>query len=154
MLAANVGFIRFDYTAVRSHEARRSIGHRQANTVPHEPRSLQGHSEHAPKLIGANTFLAGRYEEDRLQPKVQRNVAVLENGLYANGKGLAAVIALEHAKAGALAVQPANALVATPVLADRAVRPDTGFHECKGRRLVVEVKCRNNRRHDVLPKFG
>jgi hypothetical protein len=103
------------------------------------------------ELIGANALLAGRYEEDRLQPQVKGDMAILEDGPHAHGKGLTAVIAFEDTEPSALAVQPPNAFYAPTVRAGGASRPNAGFHECKGSGFVVEMKGGNNRgSHDNL----
>src|SRR5580658_4164501 len=104
-LTAPIGLVSLNGLAARAHQPGTLTSHRQANTVPHKPRTLEGYPKGPVKLIGADTLLAGRYEEDCLQPEVQRDMAVLEDGADLHGKGLAAGVALPNAKAGALALK-------------------------------------------------
>jgi hypothetical protein len=119
--------------------------------MAHEPRALYGHSKDAPELVSANALLAGSYQGNRLKPDVQRNVGILENGPYAHGKGLAAVVALHDAHAGAFARKPPNALYAATVRAGRASGPNAGFYERESRGFVVKVKGGIIRGHDQTP---
>ena len=87
------------------------------NPVPDEPCGLHAVPEHPLELAGADAFLGRAHEEDRLEPQVHRDVAVLEYGPDVHGELLAAVIALAQARAGGLASEPPNApvvLIAAP----------------------------------------
>lgn len=67
-------------------------------------------------------------------------MAGLEYGADLHGEQLAAVIALVHAYADALALHLAILLDPTTLRTDWARRPDTRFYERIRRFLVVEVR--------------
>lgn len=52
------------------------------------------------QLIRADALLAGRHEENGLQPQVQRNVRGFKDGADLDGEGLAAGVALANADPG------------------------------------------------------
>lgn len=79
-----------------------------------------------------------------MEPYAHRDMAGLEDGSDLYGKWLAAVLALVHADAGALALHLAILLDATTVRANRTTRPDTGFRESIGGYAVMEVRGRKD----------
>ena len=91
------------------------------------------------KLVAAHALFAAGDKENRLEPHVQLDMAGLENGADSHAERLAAVAALVNACASALALH----LVAVPdnpaLGADRALRPELGFHELVGGCFIVEV---------------
>ena len=89
------------------------------------------------KLVGADALLAGRHQIHRLQPQTQRDVGHLEHRAHRHGEGLAALVALLDANAGALA-DLANPINAAALRANRAIRPDAGLYVSVGRFFVVE----------------
>lgn len=136
---ADEGFIYF-HRAAAAPEHFKTIGfHGFADTMSHEPSSLEGHAQSPVELVGADTLLAGRNQEDGLQPEAQGDMAGLENGPDLDGKGLAAVVALIGAYAGALAAHLADTLKAAAMRAYRAIRPDASLYILVGRFFVVEL---------------
>ena len=70
-----------------------------------------------------------------------------ENGLHAHGEGLAALVALDEALAGGLALHPAQALLVgvAAMRANRAMRPKTALDISEGGVFVLEVRGVENR---------
>lgn len=68
-----------------------------------KPRSLESAAQGAVKLVARNALLAGRHQEDCLEPKAHGDVAGLEDGPNLHGEGLAALVALVSADPGGLA---------------------------------------------------
>jgi hypothetical protein len=66
-------------------------------------------------------------------------MARFENGADGYAEGLAALVALVNADAGALAAHLADAVKAAAVRADRAIRPYPSFQIGICRLFVVEV---------------
>ena len=152
--ARELGFIAFDNLARATKRARiRRRRHRFAYPMAKEPRGFHAAIERPLNLAGADTFLAGRNELDGLQPKPQREMAVLEDRADPHREGLTAGVALAQAGARGLAVQPAD-LVARGLAmrADRAVRPKLLFDVLKSRFFVVEPQIGKDRfRHGLSP---
>lgn len=122
-----------------------------ANAMAHKPRGLESHAEGAVKLVRTDALLAGRDQENRLQPEAQRDVAGLENGADLNGERLAALVALVSADPGALTFHLADANAAGAVRADRAGRPDARFNEGISGFFVMELRGGKDRgSHDVF----
>jgi hypothetical protein len=96
------------------------------------------------QLVAANALLARRDQEDRLQPDIHRDVTRFEDRSNLHRERLAAVVALVRTNPGGLAGHLPVALDATTVRADRAARPDAGFHEGIRSLFVVEVGRREN----------
>lgn len=149
-IIADKGFVHFNGAATFTEHLQPVRLHGLADTVTHEPSSFEGHAKGTMQLVGANALLAGRNQEDGLQPKAQRDMAGLEDGPYLDGKGLTAVIALVGSYTGALATHLADALKTAAVWADRAVRPYASLYEFVGRFFVVELGFRKNG-HDCSP---
>src|SRR5262249_28948338 len=86
--AADVGLVGLDdpLRAFATENDVGSVAHRLANPVPHEPRSLQGDPESAVELVRTDALLAGGHKVDRLEPQVQLDVAVFEDGPDTHGK--------------------------------------------------------------------
>lgn len=105
----------------------------------HEPSGFERDAKDAPKLIGADTFFRRRHERNRLEPLVYRDMARLKNGPNLHGKGLAALVALVGANAGALAFELADTINSAAMRADRTIRPNAGFNPLISRLLVMEM---------------
>ena len=73
-LAADIGFIDFDYCIGTAAEWTRGLVHGFADAVAHEPSGLVGDAEHTVDLMGAHAFLAGRQHVGREQPLVERHL--------------------------------------------------------------------------------
>ena len=106
----------------------------------HEPSGFQGHAQGPVQLVRANALLAGAHQVDSLKPKVQLDMACLEDGPDLDGKGLAAGVALVSANAGALALHGAGAIYNTAVRAYTAMRPNARLYELVGRVFVMEMR--------------
>src|SRR5258705_10514720 len=94
-----------------------------------EPRGFESAAKGAVKLVAANALLAGRHQEDRLQPMAHGDVAGFEDGANLHGEGLAALVALVSANAGALAAHLGNALHAAAMRAYAPIRPEPSFNQ-------------------------
>ena len=138
-VVADEGFIDFDSAAIGTERSELAIAHRFTNSMAHEPSRFKGDSKSAVQLIRADTFFAGRDQEDRLQPEPHRDVTRLKNGANFDGKRLAAVIALVHANAGAFASKFLVAFNTAAMWAYSATRPNTGFYEDVSGLLIVEL---------------
>lgn len=138
-VAADKGFVYFYGATIATKGRKATVAHGFSNTVRHEPRALEGNAQGAMQLVCADTLLAGRDQEDGLQPKAHRNMATLENGPNLHGKRLAALIALVCAYTGTLAAHLADALYTTAMRAYRALRPKAGFYELVSRFFIVKV---------------
>src|SRR5579885_149466 len=150
-VVADEGFVHFDEAAAKA-EHRATGAHGFAHAMAHEPRGFQGDAQGAVKLIRANALLAGRDEEDRLQPQAQRDMAGLKDGADLDGKRFPAVVALVGADPGAFAGQLAYALGRAAMHAKRAVRPDARFNEGVCGFFVVEVRGgKDGSGHDSSP---
>src|SRR6202042_3665390 len=115
--------------------------HNLADAVDEEPSGFHAAIEGPLDLAGADALLAAADELDRLQPQVQREMAVLEDAADPHGEGLAAGVALPQARAGGLAVQAANPLpVAIAAMrANRAFWPQVSLDIGESRVFVVKV---------------
>src|SRR5262249_39802083 len=91
------------------------------------------------KLVAANALLRGAQKEHRLQPDMQRDMAGLEDSADLDGKGLAAVVALVDAYAGALARQLAAVIHSAAMRADAAFPPYAALDKIICGLFVVEV---------------
>jgi hypothetical protein len=107
--------------------------------MAHEPSRLKGNAESAMQLIRADALLGRTHQEDRLQPKVQRDMAGLEDRTDFDRKGLAAYVALVGAYAGALALHLADALRAVAVRAYSASGPYAGLNPFVGGFFAMKV---------------
>src|ERR1035437_6962451 len=76
-LAADEGFVRFDFTAEHSESA---ISESEPQTVIHEPRGFLGHSEIAGRLARADAVFAVNYQPPGGKPFVQAQGGILEDG--------------------------------------------------------------------------
>lgn len=76
------------------------------------------------KLVARNALLARRHEKHRLKPEMHRNMARLKDGPNLDGEGLAALVALVGADAGAPAAHLPDALETAAMRADRTFRPN------------------------------
>ena len=84
---------------------RRSALHDLADAVHQEPSGFHAAIERALNLPGTDALLAGGDELDRLQPQMQREMAVLENGADPHREGLPAGVTLAQAGPATLAVR-------------------------------------------------
>lgn len=145
LLAADVGFVRFNKLADTTHWRRITVPHGFTDAMRHEPSGLESDAQGPMKLIGANALLAGRDQEDGLQPDMQLHMAGLEDGANLYGEGLAALIALVEAQAGALAFQLSAAIHDAAMRADAALWPNMRLYELVGGFFVVKVRGRKDR---------
>lgn len=139
-LTADIGFVRFDKLIRAPHRGRVAVTHCLTDAMPHEPCSFEGDTQGPVKLVSANALLAGRDEEDRLQPDMQLYMARLENGPDLDGEGLAARIALVEAGASALASQLAAIVHNATMGADATLRPNVRLYELVGGFFIVKVR--------------
>src|SRR4051812_46613100 len=102
-----------------------------------EPRGLEGAAKGAVKLVAADPLFRRRHEEDCLQPVAHGDVASLEYRPDLHGKGLAALVALVRANAGALAAHLADPVNSAAVRANRAVSPNARLDEGIGCGFVM-----------------
>ena len=80
-LAADEGHVDLQSLAFASDGRQpRPLAHDFADAVHEEPSGLHAAIEGPLDLPGPNALLAGANELDRLQPKMQRKMAVLEDG--------------------------------------------------------------------------
>jgi hypothetical protein len=133
------GFINFNRAAFATEWRHIAGTHCFANAMRHEPCALESDAKGAMQLIRANAFLAGRDQEDRLQPKAQRDMAGFKYSADFHSEGLAAVIALVSTYASAFALHLADAFYTAAMRAYRTFRPDAGFNESVGGFFVVKV---------------
>jgi hypothetical protein len=106
-----------------------------------EPRGFHAASERALNLPGAHSLLAGANELDRLQPQMQREMAILEDRTDPHRERLAAGVTLSQAGAASFPRQATDSLFfAIPTVgANRAFRPQMGFYVRKSRFLIMEM---------------
>lgn len=134
-----VRFVGFHDLTVAAKRAKVAFTHRFANAVRDKPCGFQGHAKGAVKLVARDAFLGRRHKKDRLQPMVQLHMAGFKDGADFDGEGLAALVALVSANAGALALHLGNALDTAAMRANRTVRPNPGFHKPIGGGFIVKV---------------
>ena len=137
--AADVGFVGLHGLASATHGLKAGRAHRLTDTMGNEPRSFEGATKGAVKLIAADPLLAAGHEEDRLQPVPHGDVARLEDSPDLHGKGLAALVALVSADPGGFTPHLGDALDPTAMRADWPVRPNASFYKGIGSFFVVEV---------------
>jgi len=156
-LATDIGHIGFKGFSFAAHRGGHPIAgalHDLADAMSEEPSGLHAAIKRPLNLPGADALLAGDDQLNGLQPRVQREMAVLENRADPHGKGLAAGVALAEAGTAALAGQAANGLLinVSAMRANRAFRPKVGFDEGKSGFLVVEMRGgQNGMGHDESP---
>jgi hypothetical protein len=92
-------------------------------------------------LASCDPFFAATKQMDDLQPKMQRQMTILENSSHSHSEGFLAGVALAEAGAGGLAVQATDALGLSTMRANGTIRPklrldigEGGFlgHELRG----------------------
>jgi hypothetical protein len=139
LLARMLGFV---YGLSRAAQlASRFAGvHRQPNPMAEKPSGFHAAFEHPLNLSGRNAFLAGAHQMDDLQPKMQRQMRILENRPHANREGLFAGVALAQARARSIAVQAANLRGFTAMRTNRTFRPLRGFDISEGSRFGLKVR--------------
>ena len=134
-LAAHVGLVSFDHTREPCWSAR-SVASANRMRCSHEPGCLVGHPEVTVELVGADTLLAGHHQVSRIQPLVERNVAVLEDRPHGAAVLLPARAALvDPWTDGARGGRPARELVRhyrATARAYRAIRPADGLQVLPG----------------------
>jgi len=139
-----LGFIRLDSLSSTSHGTRLYRGHHLPNAMAEVPSGFHAAAKHPLKLAGRYAFLRSTKKVDRLKPKPQGQVAILEDRSLAHRKGRAtAGVALAqadlHDAFGVLLARlRANAFQATDFLsrcstmrADWTSRPQLAFNICK-----------------------
>ena len=151
-VGADKGLVHFDRSAALAKRSKTASPHSLTDAVRHKPCALKRHAKRAVQLVRANAFLAGRDQEDRLQPQAQRNVARLEDRPDLDRKRLAAVVALVGTDPRRLAGHRPVALDAAAMRAYRTFRPDAGFDEAISGCFVVEMRGgKNGLAHVVSP---
>jgi hypothetical protein len=105
-----------------------------------EPRGFHAAIKHPLDLTGGDAFFASAKQVDYLQPQVQRQVAILENGADPDRKLAFAGVALKQARAGRLAVQSAYPRRLAAMRANRAMRPQGGFYKGKSGGFGLELR--------------
>ena len=82
-IAAHESLIHLDRSALRAaHLHQRSVRHRFANPVEHEPCSLLGDAQGTGNLVGANSVFAGRNHPHRRKPLLKAQRRILEDGSH------------------------------------------------------------------------
>lgn len=141
-LTADVGFIGFD-DARGSIAAKRAIGaigfHGLANAVAHEPRGLVGDAQHTFDLLGAHALLGRAKQVIAEQPFVKGNLRALKDGADGDGILLAAIVALDQARAVLLALKAGRG-ERTTVRTERALGPADRFEMLASFCFVVKVR--------------
>jgi len=94
LLSSYIGFVNFDRGAFSPKRSQAAIGHRGAETHGHEPCGLECHAQNTVKLVAADAFLAAAHQVRCLEPDMQRNRAILENGAFPHRELAPAVVAL------------------------------------------------------------
>lgn len=142
LVLAEIGFIGFDNaaSAFAAEFLALIFSHGKANAMAHKPCSFESDAKNPVELVRADAFLARGNQVDRLQPQVKLNLAVLEDGPDSHGERLAALVALIDAKAGAIAIQLADALHSAAARARSTIRPYARFNEGERSFFVVEVR--------------
>ena len=138
-----IGFVGFQGHARAAQRACiRPRSYCMANPVPDEPCGFHAATEHALELAGADAFLRRAHQEDRLKPKMHRDVAVLKDGPDLHGELLAALIALAKSRTGRFAREAPNTtlVVIAAVRADRAMGPKLRLCVVVGGLLILEVR--------------
>jgi hypothetical protein len=124
---------------------RPSIGagcHGQTNAMSHEPRGFHAAAKHALKLAGADAFLGGTHEIDRLQPVGHWSVAIFEYSANLYGELLAALIALAQTRARGFTSELVNPrrIAVSAMRADRTRRPQMSLYVFVCGFFVFEVR--------------
>jgi hypothetical protein len=153
-LAAHISFVDFDGLARAAHrrgEKATLIFHGLPNAMGEEPSGFHAAFEHALNLPGADSLLAGAHEMDDLQPKMQRQMAVLKDGPHPDGEGLLAGVAFPKAKAGGLALKAADLLSirVAAMRADRTIGPKHRLDMIESGGFIFEMRgVQNGLGHD------
>lgn len=119
-LAADVGFIDFDRSAITSaHLRKRTALHRFANAMEHEPCGLLSHSNSAMKFIARDAVLATANHPDSGHPLIEADRRILKNRPNLDGELLLAAVAEPefprfHKRVGIRAATRACNLVVRP----------------------------------------
>lgn len=156
-VATDIGFVGFESNlgaAERRNDNAVLFGHGLADTMAKEPRGFHAAIEHPLNLAGRNALLAGAHQVNDLEPQMQRQMRGFEDGSHANGKGLAALVALDETLAGGLALHTAQPLFVgiSAMMANRPVRPKTAFEISESGVFVLEVRGVEDRgSHDQIP---
>ena len=139
-LAADIGFIGF-HNGVRT--AKGAIGfinlHGLADAVAHEPSGFVGDAEHTFDLLRAHALLGRAKQVIAEQPFVKGNLRAFEHGANGDGVLLAAIVALDQARAVLLALK-AGCSERTAMGTERTFRPTDRFQMLAGLGFVVKVR--------------
>src|SRR5579862_4284391 len=128
-----------------------------------KPRGLEGAAKGPVYLIAANPLLAGAHQEGRLEPLVQLQVAGLKYRALADGKLLAAPIALPEAingdaigvALGSLGLLDGKSLglsdfPAVRAVLRRAISPQDALKRLKGGFFIVEIWGIKDAGHELI----
>jgi hypothetical protein len=146
LFSAHIGGVRFKEHAFAAQRTKRAIIHRRADAVSKEPSGFHAALKHPLNLASRNALLARAHQMDGLQPEVQLQVRGLKDGPHAHGERLSARVALAQARAGSLAVQPANVFLGRAAKrASRTIGPKLRFDVSERCGFVLEMSGGKNR---------
>lgn len=128
-LATGIGFIRLYQHASAARRLKVAAAHCLADAVRHEPSGFDGDAKSALQLDAADTLLAGAKQVNGLQPRLQLDMAGLEDGAHLHGEGLTAGIALVEADPGGFAAHLADAIRTLAMEAYWSVWPEFALYE-------------------------
>lgn len=135
---ADEGLIDLDGDALATERGKLTGAHGLADTVRQEPGRLVLDLQSAVQLVSGNALLAGGHQDDRLKPPRHGQLGLFEDRAHANGE-LAAALQAEADALLRVRLDRRDALDATAVRANGAVRPDDALNENEGGLLVVEA---------------
>src|SRR4051794_28842727 len=121
--------------------AKAAIAHGLADAMAQEPRALERDAEQTVELVGADALFGRAKQMERLEPLVERNVAVLENRADLDGELLTAGGALAEADPSARTFQSVCAADDATVRAYRAIRPQHRLDMLIGGLLALKPGC-------------
>ena len=126
-----------------------AFSHCLTQPVVHEC-GFQTNAKGPVQLVAADPFLAVAHQEGALEPDVQPDMVLFENGADLDRELLPAIVALPQPYTGRPASEAAAVIDAATMRADRALRPENAFQLRKGGGFVVEARLVENA-HDRLP---
>lgn len=141
MSAASISLRSFFHNGVRTAKgAVSAIGfHGFADAVAHEPSGFVGDAEHTFDLLRAHALLAGAKQVIAEQPFVKGNLRAFKDGADGDGVLLAAIVALDQARAVLLAFKAGRG-ERTTMGAERAFGPADRFKMLAGFGFVVKLR--------------
>src|ERR1700730_8004975 len=139
-LAANIAFVRLDNFVLSTEWTRTTeIVRSFAASVKQEPRCFVIGADHAMQLMRAHALFAGGHQLSGENPFRQWDFRTLHDGRDSHREGFAAILALVHAGARALASQLRDSVAGhAAARAMRAIRPKHAL-QMLARGIVVVV---------------